>query len=609
MQGPSRWLTHARRASCALVLALSACSGGSTSLVIDVRSDFVAGVEAVEVEVVVETLPGGSVSRRALNVGDDLVRGIRAAEFGPVPAGSHIVRATLKGRSGEELLSRRVAVEARGTTGVVIALTRNCRNVVCPAVGGDATATECQDGLCVPPACGGGSCSMAECSADSECTPPSSLCAEARCVEGVCLTSSRIGACEAGFICVEGSGCVSIAPLDAGPPDAGPPDAGCTGVCTPGQVESGTCGVCGTQTRVCASDCSWGSYSSCADDDARCPSTAPECVNDYCWGYRAVSQSLLSCLDMGRDYQPGMAIFGTLGEDIFGRPGATWTKENQQTSCPGASYGDAESGTIAAGGTGSFRFTYSASGCDQGVLGRWNSRFRILDTDGSSFLLAGVTDFSIYNSSCTADRASCSAARSFCPPPACSGVCSAGEVQTSNCGVCGTRSRSCRSDCSWGGYSACTDDDARCTSATAPECINDYCWGHRAVLQAALSCIDMARDYEPSMAIFGTLGEDVVGRPGATWTKQNRQTSCAGSSYADSESGTIGTGGSASYRFTYGATTCAHTILGRWQSRFRILDTDGSSFFLSGEPLITFRNSSCSVDRQSCTSAASYCPP
>jgi len=587
---------------------VSACSGGSTSLVVDVRSDFVAGVEAVEVDVVVETIPGGTETRRTLNAGDDLIRGVRAAEIGPVPSGAHVIRATLKGRGGEELLSRRVAVEAHGVTGVVIALTRNCSGVTCPAVGGDPTATECQDGLCVPPACSGDACRSAECTVDTECAVPASVCAQARCVEGVCLTASRIGACDAGFVCVEGSGCVAVSTPDAGTSDASMPDAGCTGACTPGQREDTACGTCGTHRRVCASDCTWGSYTSCTDDDARCTDgAAPECVNDYCWGWTPQDQSALSCVDMNRDYTSS-STFGRLAEDVVGRPGATWSKENRQVSCSGSSFATApsEGGTLDTAGAGHFQADYGASACDLSVLGRWQSRIRFTDTDGSSFTLASVNETTFYNASCSADRRSCSAAASFCPPPACTGACSAGEMQTSNCGVCGTQTRTCASDCSWGSYSACTDTDARCTGST-DECINDYCWGYRLVSQSLLSCIDMGRDYDSTSANYGTLGEDIFGRPGATWTKENQETSCAVSSYADSETGTIAPTGSDSYRVPYGASTCTNTILGHWRSRFRVRDTDGSSFYLSGTPEVTFRNSTCTADRSSCSAAASLC--
>ena len=587
---------------------------------IDVRSDFVAGVEAVEVDVVVETLPGAALTRRSLNVGDDLVRGVRAAEIGSVPEGAHIVRATLRGRSGEELLSRRVAVQAHGVTGVVVALTRNCGGVTCPAVGGDPTATECQDGLCVPPSCGDGSCTMAECAADSECTPPSSICAEARCVEGVCLTASRIGACEPGFICVEGSGCIALPDagmpdagtpdsgrLDSGRPDTSVPDASCSGVCSPGQVDSNGCGNCGTHTRTCRSDCTWGGYSSCTDDDARCTGPGTECINDYCWGYQALEQSALSCLDMNRDYISGSASLGTLGEDVFGRPGATWTKENLHSSCAGATYADGESGTIGAGGTDQWSFEYGASPCTLDSLGHYSSRFRIRDTDGSTFYLAGTLEATARNSGCTSDRSTCTAAAGYCPSAGCTGVCTPGQVQNVNCGVCGTRSRTCASDCTWGSYSSCADTNARCTGTTN-ECVHDYCWGYRALYQSTLSCLDMNFDYMTSSASLGALGEDVFGRPGATWTKENLHSSCAGATYADGESGTIGAGGTDQWSFEYGASPCTLDSLGHYSSRFRIRDTDGSTFYLAGTLEATSLNSSCTSDRSTCTAAASFCP-
>jgi len=302
--------------------------------------------------------------------------------------------------------------------------------------------------------------------------------------------------------------------------------------------------------------------------------------------------------------------FGRLAEDIVGRPGATWSKENRQVSCSGSSFTVApgEGGTLDAAGTTHFQADYGASACDLSVLGRWQSRIRITDTDGSSFTLANIDETTFYNASCSADRGSCSVASSFCPPPACSGACSAGETQTSDCGVCGTRTRSCNADCTWGAYSSCTDNDARCTGTSATECVNDYCWGVRVVSQSALSCLDMNRDYLPASSSLGTLGQDVIGRPGASWSKQSQQTSCAGSSYLDGESGTIPAGGTDSSRFPYGASACDLSTLGHWRSRFRIQDTDGSTFFLSSMPELTFYNATCTSDRRTCSAAGSYCP-
>jgi len=43
--------------------------------------------------------------------------------------------------------------------------------------------------------------------------------------------------------------------------DAGRPDAGACGVCVPGASETGAaCGMCGTERRSCAGDCTWGAW-------------------------------------------------------------------------------------------------------------------------------------------------------------------------------------------------------------------------------------------------------------------------------------------------------------------------------------------------------------
>ena len=121
----------------------------------------------------------------------------------------------------------------------------------------------------------------------------------------------------------------------------------------------------------------------------------------------------MACIDMSVDYGPGPEL-GTIGQEILGRPGATWTKENLQAACARADYAPAESGTLDASGVGTWTFSYGTSDCSNGILGRYVSRMRIMDTDGTTFVLPGSPEVTFHNSTCTPDRATCEAARSFC---------------------------------------------------------------------------------------------------------------------------------------------------------------------------------------------------
>lgn len=212
------------------------------------------------------------------------------------------------------------------------------------------------------------------------------------------------------------TGTIDTGTPDTGTPDTGPPDP-CPGVCTAGQVQVSSCSgtTCESRSRTCRSDCTWGSYGACGDDDDRCSSPAGSCISDYCWGWEHRQESTWSCLDMNTDYAPGGGELGTLETRVYGRPGAVWTKENRQLSCGGA-WADSETHTIGGSGVFSSTFAYGTSPCDLSSLGRWESRVRIHDTDSSTFFIGGTPETTYYNSSCSSDRRTCSAARSFCPP-------------------------------------------------------------------------------------------------------------------------------------------------------------------------------------------------
>lgn len=274
------------------------------------------------------------------------------------------------------------------------------------------------------------------CGAEPECTRTSECSAGRVCVNSRCLSpigfdggGADAGA-DAGRTDAGGrdGGARDAGPADAGArdagatPDAGGTDAGvdagpaceCSGTT---RSETRSCGVCGRETRSC-DGCNWGAYGPCVDSDTRCGGNAPYCRNDYCWGWRSEHETGTTspfCIDLGFDYAPGPE-YGSLTFQIYGRPGAGWTKDNAHISCgSGTPYVAAESGTLDGAGRATNTFLYGSSLCDNGTLGRFESRVRIVDTGGRpGFTLPNTVITSFYNSTCTADRSSCGAVASLC---------------------------------------------------------------------------------------------------------------------------------------------------------------------------------------------------
>jgi hypothetical protein len=287
------------------------------------------------------------------------------------------------------------------------------------ALVGCAQALECTTSRdCLPGyTCVNSVCEGPPCSADVPCEMGT-------CVEGRCTQpDSGTQRADAGLVRDDGGDRRDArAPIDAGT-DAGPPpipDSGPPCECTPFQTESLNCGSCGTTTRQCGADCRWGGFAPCTDTDARCADPAPYCIADYCWGYRIVHETGAtpsSCIDFSVDYLPGDAgALGSFDIQVFGRPGASWSKENRYVSC-GGSFAARESGTLNAFGTDDDPvFVYGASDCSL-VFGTFESRVHITDpASGSTFYIPNIVSSTFYNSTCTSDRNTCFAASSYCVP-------------------------------------------------------------------------------------------------------------------------------------------------------------------------------------------------
>lgn len=224
-----RWLA---RSICVVALA-AGCSSSDIELAVDLKTDYVAGVELTSVETTL--LPPGSaagatgpVRQTAAFLGDNFTSARRVADFGGLAPGGQLVRVRLRDRTGATLASRDTRVDLRSSFVITVVITRDCSEVTCPSATGDPDATECVGGSCVAPTCvpeTPGSCPAPQCTTASTC-PLRAACAVARCESGSCLYDSTPDACAVREWCSPVAGCVPL-PSDY---DAGVPDAGLSGV-------------------------------------------------------------------------------------------------------------------------------------------------------------------------------------------------------------------------------------------------------------------------------------------------------------------------------------------------------------------------------------------
>ncbi len=195
-------------------LSLSACASGTSTLTVDVVTDLcpeVAGAPRCleeRFDSVVVSLDRGLTVARAPRSDDTYLEGQRVAELRELDPRTYTLTV--------ELLQRGVLV-ARATRRVEIVhavhsarvvVQSECAGVSCPGAGDDPSETECVSGACVDPSCfepTGPRCGGL-CESDAECTA-SVACAEARCVEHVCVEILRDARCGAGERCIPELGC------------------------------------------------------------------------------------------------------------------------------------------------------------------------------------------------------------------------------------------------------------------------------------------------------------------------------------------------------------------------------------------------------------------
>lgn len=212
----------------------------------DVRTNFVPGLEFDRVEVVFEDATRFDVSAE---VATDWFEGVRVLRRDRVPPRSRFSVRLLLG--DEVVIERRVQARVRRSAIVTVLLTRDCAGVVCPAAGDSPEAIACLGGVCVVEGCLTGAepeCPAPRCVEDLECSA-TAACADPVCFGGGCgeAPSAR---CGPSAVCDLGSGsCVPTTTSDAGVLDGGGPCALCDVnarclselcECNPGFVGDGT---------------------------------------------------------------------------------------------------------------------------------------------------------------------------------------------------------------------------------------------------------------------------------------------------------------------------------------------------------------------------------
>ena len=207
-------------ALCAALPALACDAEGSALLMVDVRTDYVPGVEFTRVRNTVEAFAWRPVDTEA-RFGQDFIAGVRAAEIDLLDeTGTHLLVTDLVAADGRVVASRRTRMQVSGAIVVTVILAR----------GGDVA-----------------------CGTDADCAVTAS-CAEGHCSDGTCLSAPRAGACDETMYCSIDDG--DCRPLPGGvfpDEDAGPGGGPLPGDDAGPEIDAGAAGGCGT-----AADCAVG---------------------------------------------------------------------------------------------------------------------------------------------------------------------------------------------------------------------------------------------------------------------------------------------------------------------------------------------------------------
>ncbi len=199
-----------------LALFLSACASGGSTLHVDLVTDLCPDVEGgprcleERFDTIVVSFGRGLTVAREVRSEDAFLDGQRVAELRGLDPGDYVLTVELLSDGTRIAQTSRPITIADAVHAAQVVIQSECARVRCPMQGGDPSATECVSGGCVDPRCftpgGGGASCGALCEVGADCAP-SVPCAEARCIEQVCIELLRDERCAVGERCIGELGC------------------------------------------------------------------------------------------------------------------------------------------------------------------------------------------------------------------------------------------------------------------------------------------------------------------------------------------------------------------------------------------------------------------
>lgn len=228
-----------------LLLCSFGCGDERHPLFVDLRTDYVAGIEFDAVHTRVQET-GETAELEVAQPDPAFATGIRVAELRPPRSTALLIEVALT--SAGTVIGRRTVSVLDGRGFVTVVVTRDCMGIACPGPGDAPDATECLNGRCVTDRCvdaGEAECAGARCDDDEDCAVTSD-CAIGRCHEGTCRSLPGEVTCSASEWCSPEVGCRSLSCVDR---------ACCRGCwdgveCLTGDLST-ACGVAGDPCRAC----------------------------------------------------------------------------------------------------------------------------------------------------------------------------------------------------------------------------------------------------------------------------------------------------------------------------------------------------------------------
>ncbi len=206
----------------ASMLALAACDGGEIVLVVDLKTDYVAGRQFFGVRTELGDADLASVRAREdtfATSGDSYLDGRRVAELHDLTPGTVAVRVSLLDATGETIAARTTVVTLSSQQALTVLITSSCQDVTCPGASDDPALSACVGGRCVDPRCSPETpeyCGPPGCRVDGDCESPIA-CASGVCVDSECFLSLDDARCGESELCDPQLGCVLRPDVDGGP--------------------------------------------------------------------------------------------------------------------------------------------------------------------------------------------------------------------------------------------------------------------------------------------------------------------------------------------------------------------------------------------------------